>query len=94
MISIFYPRYKPINIDALSRLKKRLPERHPMFEKVSMDLYNYMARFGGEEQVDLVLRRVDFAEPYAILPNLHLHDPKFSSTQIDFLIATSKYFLI
>ena len=94
MIFIFYTRYKPVNIEALSRLKKRLPDRHPMYEKVCMDLYNYTAGFGGEERVDQVLRRVAFAEPYAVLPNLHLHNPIISSSQIDVLIGTSKYFLI
>ena len=94
MIFIFYTRYKPVIIDALSRLKKRLPERHPMYEKVSTDLYNYTSGFGGEERVDQVLRRVAFAEPYALLPNLHLHDPIISNSQIDVLIGTSKYFSI
>ena len=94
MIFIIYTRYKTVNIDALNRMKKRLPERHPMYEKVSMDLFNYTAGFGGEERVDQVLRRVAFAEPYAILPNLHLRDPIISNTQIDVLIATSKYFLV
>ena len=65
-----------------------------MYEKVSMDFYNYTAGFGGEERVDQVLRRFAFAEPYAVLPKLHLHDPIVASTQNDVLIGTSKYFLI
>lgn len=94
MIFIFYERLKPGNIDALARLKKRLPDKHPKYEQVCQDLYNYNAGFGGEERVDQVLRKIAFPETYAILPNLYVHDSKIASSQIDVLVATDSYFLI
>jgi len=94
MIFIFYERFMPNNIDALSRLKKRLPENHPKYMDVCTDLYNFKAGHGGEERVDEVLRKIAFPTPYAILPNIRLLDEHIVSTQIDILIMTTQYVMV
>lgn len=84
----------PANIDALTRLKKRLPESHPKYLEVCSDLYNFKAGHGGEERVDEVLRRISFPTPYAVLPNIRLQDQNILSTQIDILIMTPQYVMV
>jgi hypothetical protein len=83
-----------VNIDALCRLKKRLPEKHPMYEKVSLDLYNSSVELNGDEKIDEILRGIPFSEPFAIVKNFHINDPDFSNDQIDFLVAMNSYFLV
>lgn len=76
MICIFYRRDRPISINALSRLKKRLPENHPKYVEVSQDLYNYSMRFGAEERVDQEIRSVCFTNPNAVFQNIILRKHK------------------
>lgn len=94
MIFIFYKRLMPTNIDALTRLKKRLLENHPKYLEVCSDLYNFKAGHAGEERVDEVLRRIPFPSPYAILPNIRLQDENIISTQVDILVMTTQYVMV
>lgn len=94
MIFIFYKRDKPSNIDFLSRLKKRLPEKHPKYVEVCQDLYNESIRLGEEELVQQELSSFHFPKPFAVFQNLYVHDSQASNIQIDWLIATPRFFMI
>lgn len=91
-VIILKERTSPILIDGLKAAIKRTPNHHPAFPKIQAQLVNVQAGFGGEQELDRVLRHYQFPEETYILNDLSLSSS--SLFQIDTVILTPEFALI
>lgn len=84
-------RGAPELLTSLPRLLHRLPKGHSSYELVMSDHYKIKAGFGGEQQVDQLLRKGRWREPVLIIGDLQL-DRSFC--QMDTVILTSHFALV
>ncbi|MDN7241726.1 nuclease-related domain-containing protein [Planococcus sp. N028] len=82
-------RMEPDLLSCLPRLMHRLPKSHRSWEDVVQDHYKVKAGFGGEQQVDSILKRARF--PYVAIADLQLAG-RFC--QIDLVLLTPAFALV
>lgn len=89
---ILKERTPPSQTIELEAAVRRLPHHHPAFPKIQAQLANTKAGFGGEQELDRVLKLYKFPEDTYILNDLSLSSS--SLFQIDTLLLTTKFALI
>lgn len=89
---ILKERTPPNQILELEAAVRRVSHHHPAFPKIQAQLANTRAGFGGEQELDRVLKLYKFPEDTYILNDLSLSSS--SLFQIDTLLLTTKFALI
>ncbi|MDN3451564.1 nuclease-related domain-containing protein [Planococcus sp. APC 3906] len=84
-------RFAPELLESLPRLMQRLPRNHAAYVAVEQDHYNTRAGFGGEQQVDHLLRRAKWREPLLAIGDLQL---AAQLCQIDTIVVTPHFALV
>lgn len=85
-------RGKPLKLYALEALYRRLPNHHPVKEKVAIDLMKEKAGLLGEKEVEFALRFLH-EKTYSIMHDVRLED-HHGAFQLDTLLLTTKFGLI
>ncbi|RFU60027.1 nuclease-related domain-containing protein [Bacillus sp. V59.32b] len=90
---IIKERKKPLKIQKLEALLRRLPSNHPKRQKISEELAKSLAGYYGEQSLDHYLSDLSESE-YFILHDLRLSDKNERFFQLDSLLISSRFFLI
>lgn len=89
---ILKERTPPILIEGLEAAIRRIPHHHSAIPKIQAKLASIKAGFGGEEELDRVLRDYQFPANTLILNDLSLSSRTFF--QIDSLLLTPEFAVI
>lgn len=90
---ILNERKKPLEIQKLETLIRRLPDRHPKMKQIQAELARRKAGYRGEQSLDYHLTFLD-QNKYLILHGLRLANEENRHFQIDTLILSPRFFLI
>ncbi len=89
---ILKPRTKPLELERLEAVQRRLHPTHPRIEDIESELNRQQAGYNGESAIDYYLTFLP-SEHYTLYHNLRLHDGRHFF-QIDTLLITPHVLII
>ncbi|WYP27820.1 nuclease-related domain-containing protein [Alkalihalobacillus sp. FSL W8-0930] len=91
---ILKPRKKPLKINALEALTRRLPKEHPKLQSVKQELYRRQIGYRGERSIDFYLDSLSSLKDVYVIHDLRLKGDNGHYFQIDTLIVTPSILII